>query len=168
MTKGFQTVYDEIDNIESDDLGAVLMKLGMKMNGTVASTMGTLISICFIKSSKEAKGFKEVGLEEIAKMGQAAAAGVSERGKAKVGDRTMLDALAPAVEALAKASDEKANLKEAFERAFEAAQKGVEDTRNMKPVFGRAAYYAEKVLGKPDSGAVAMMFIFEGIKNSFK
>lgn len=167
MTKGFQTVYDEIDNIESDDLGAVLMKLGMKMNGTVASTMGTLISICFLKSAKEAKGFKEVGLHEIVKMGQAAVTGVSERGKAKVGNRTMLDALAPAVEALAKASQEGNSLKEAFEKAHEAAQQGVENTKNIKPVFGRAAYYAEKVLGKPDSGAVAVMFIFEGIKNSF-
>lgn len=167
MTKGFQTVYDEIDNIDSEDLGTILMKLGMKMNATVASTMGTLISICFLKSAKEVKGLKEIGLQEVAKMALAAVNGVSERGKAKVGDRTMLDALSAGADALVKASEEGNSLKEAFDKAFKAAEDGVEKTKDMKPVFGRAAYYAEKALGTPDSGSVAVMFIFKGIKESF-
>ena len=103
----------------------------------------------------------------MAKMGTAAVNGVSERGKAKVGDRTMLDALSAAADALAKSSYDGDSLKEAFQKAFEAAEKGVEKTKDMKPVFGRAAYYADKALGTPDSGSVAVMFIFKGIKQSF-
>jgi dihydroxyacetone kinase-like protein len=144
------------------------MKLGMKMNSVVPSTMGTLISTCFIKSAKEAKGKTEVGILDVAKMGRAAVNGVMERGKAKIGDKTMIDALNPAIEALEKIVDENITIKEAFEKAYEAAKAGVENTKTMKSVHGRAAYYGEKSLGRPDSGAVAVMFIFKGITESFK
>lgn len=167
MATGFQTLYEEIDKIDSEDLGTILMKLGMKMNSTVASTMGTLISICLLKSAGEVKGKKEMTLEDAVNMGRAAVKGVMDRGKAKVGEKTMLDALYPAVEALATALDEKRTLKEAYEMAYEAAQSGVEKTKEIKSVHGRAAYYQEKSLGRPDSGAVAIMFIFKGIKQSF-
>lgn len=168
MSSGFKAVYEEIDNIDSEDIGTILMKLGMKMNSVVPSTMGTLISTCFIKSAKEAKGKIEVGILDMAKMGRAAVNGVMERGKAKIGDKTMLDALNPAVEALEKIADENVTIKEAFERAYEATKAGVENTKTMKSVHGRAAYYGEKSLGRPDSGAVAVMFIFKGITESFK
>lgn len=168
MTTGFKTIYEEIDKIESEDMGNILMKLGMKMNSTVASTMGTLISICLIKSAKEVKGVTEIDLSEAVKMGEAAINGVTERGKSKVGDRTMLDALYPAVEALKKAAEENKTMAEAYADAFEAAKAGVEKTKDLKPVHGRAAYYADKFKGVPDSGAVAVMFIFNGIANSFK
>ena len=166
MTKGFKCIYDEIDNIESDDIGVIFMKLGMKMNTTVASTMGTLMSICFIKGAKQVKGLTEIGLEEVVKMGRAAVSGVMEKGKAKVGDRTMLDALSPAIDALGAACEGKNNLVEAFEKAFKAAEKGAENTEQLVPVFGRAAYYKDRPLGTPDSGSVAIMFIFKGIKQA--
>lgn len=167
MTTGFKTVYEEIDNISSDDLGTILMKLGVKMNSVAPSTMGTLISTCFLKSAKEVKDKTEIDLSDIARMGRASVNGVMERGKAKVGQKTMLDSLNPAVEALEKAAEENLGFKEAFERAYEAAKDGVENTKTIQSVHGRAAYYGEKSLGHPDSGAVAVMFIFKGILQSF-
>jgi len=167
MTTGFKTVYEEIDNISSDDLGVILMKLGVKMNSVAPSTMGTLISTCFLKSAKEVKDKTEIDLSDIARMGRASVNGVMERGKAKVGQKTMLDSLNPAVEALEKAAEENLGFKEAFERAYEAAKDGVENTKTIQSVHGRAAYYGEKSLGHPDSGAVAVMFIFKGILQSF-
>ncbi|MFL0249492.1 dihydroxyacetone kinase subunit DhaL [Clostridium neuense] len=167
MSTGFKTMYDEVDNITSEDIGAVMMKLGMKMNSTVPSTMGTLISICFLKAAKEAKGKTEIDLLTASKMGRAAVSGVMERGKAKVGEKTMLDSLDPAVKALEKAAEENEEVKTAFEKAYEAAKQGVENTKQIKSVHGRAAYYGEKSLGRPDSGAVAVMFIFKGIFQSF-
>lgn len=168
MSTGFKTMYDEVDKVTSEDIGTVMMKLGMKMNSTVPSTMGTLISICFLKAAKEAKGKTEVDLLTVSKMGRAAVNGVMERGKAKVGEKTMLDALDPAVRALEKAAEENLEAKAAFEKAYEAAKEGAENTTKIKSVHGRAAYYGEKSLGRPDSGAVAVMFIFKGIAQSFK
>jgi len=168
MSSGFKAVYEEIDNVDSEDMGTLLMKLGMKMNSVVPSTMGTLISTCFIKSSKEARGKIEVDLLDIARMGRAAVNGVMERGKAKIGHKTMLDALNPAVESLENSAQVGIAIKEAFEKSYEAAKNGVENTKTMKSVHGRAAYYGDKSLGRPDSGAVAVMFIFKGILKSFK
>lgn len=168
MTKGFKALCDEIDNIDSDDMGAVLMKLGMKMNTTVPSTMGTLISICLLKSAKVVKGKVDIELSDMVEMGKAAVLGVSERGKANVGDRTMLDALNPAVEALESSLNSQFSLKEAFENAALNAEKGVEATKNIEPKFGRAAYYSGKILGLPDPGAVAIKFVFVGIANHFE
>lgn len=168
MTSGFKGIYEEVDNIDSDDIGTLLMKLGMKMNSIVPSTMGTLISTCFLKSGKEVKGKTEIELSDIAKMGRTSVNGVMERGKAKIGEKTMLDALNPAVEALEKALDQKLDLKQAIEKSYEAAKAGAENTKIIKSVHGRAAYYGEKSLGRYDSGAVAVMFIFKGILQSFK
>ncbi|MFL0167045.1 dihydroxyacetone kinase subunit DhaL [Candidatus Clostridium helianthi] len=168
MSSGFRGVYEEIDKIDSDDIGIVLIKLGMKMNSIVPSTMGTLISTCFLKAGKEVKGKMEINLLDIAKMGRASVNGVMERGKAKIGQKTMLDSLNPAVEALERAVHENLELKKAFEIAYEAAKVGAENTKTIKSVHGRAAYYGEKSVGKPDSGATAVMFIFKGIFQSFK
>lgn len=168
MTNGFTCLYEEFDKIESSDLGNVIMKLGMTMNSNVPSTMGTLISVCLIKGAKEAKGKEELSLQDIVAVGRASVNGVMERGKTKLGEKTMLDALHPAVEALNDSLRESADLGKAFKNAFEAAKTGVEQTKALKSVHGRAAYYGEKSLGRPDSGAVAVMFIFKGLMLSFK
>ena len=156
MTNGFKSIYNEVDKIESEDMGTIFMKLGMKMNSTVPSTMGTLISICLMKSSMEVKGINEITLKNAVNMGRAAVKGVMERGKTKIGNKTMLDALYPAVEALANSLEQNNTLSVAFEKAYEATQYGVKKTKDLIPVHGRAAYYQEKSLGTPDPGAVAI------------
>lgn len=168
MSTGFRTVYKEIDNLDIADVGMLLMKLGMCMNSTVPSTMGTLVSTCILRAGKTVKGKIEITLEDMVKMGKSAVEGVMERGKAKVGDKTMLDALKPAVEALDKAFTEGKSMKEAVQASYEAASEGVEKTKEMKSVFGRAAYYGEKSIGRPDSGATAVKFIFRGINEYFQ
>ncbi len=163
MCSGFQAVYKEIDNIEDEDLGKVIMKLGMKMNSTVPSTMGTLISTCFVKAAPKAKGKTELTLQDFAAMGRAGVAGIMVRGKSKAGDKTMLDALLPAVEALEFAVIAGKTMKLGQQDALAAAEIGVEKTKAMQSVHGRAAYYAEKSIGKQDPGATAVMFIIKGI-----
>ena len=163
MCSGFQAVYKEIDNIEDEDLGKVIMKLGMKMNATVPSTMGTLISTCFVKAAPKAKGKTELTLQDFAAMGRAGVDGVMVRGKSKAGDKTMLDALLPAVEALELAAIASKTMKSGQQDALAAAEIGVEKTKTMQSVHGRAAYYAEKSIGRQDPGATAVMFIIKGI-----
>lgn len=167
MCTGFNAVYAEIDQLDETDMGKLLMKLGMKMNSVVPSTMGTLISTCFVKAAPKAKGKTELELADVVAMGDAAVQGVIDRGQSKVGDKTMLDALAPAVEALRVAEKAGQSLAEANIAAYQATIDGVEKTKAMQSVHGRAAYYNEKSIGHPDPGAVAVMFIFKGIRQSF-
>lgn len=167
MYKGFEAIYHEIDNLEETDMGKLMMKLGMKMNSVVPSTMGTLISTCFVKSAPKAKGKTELNLSDLAAMGRAAVEGVMQRGGSKVGDKTMLDALVPAITALEKAVLENKTIAEAQKDAYLATIDGVEKTKTLKSVHGRAAYYNEQSIGKQDPGATAIMYIFRGIANSF-
>lgn len=168
MCKGFQAVYDEINVIEEADMGKLVMKLGMKMNAVVPSTMGTLVATCFVKGAASAKGKTSLGMADVAAMGQAAVQGVMERGKSKPGDKTMLDALYPAVEALKAAEAEGKSAAEASAAAYQAALDGVEQTKAMQSKHGRAAYYNEKSIGRQDPGATAVMYIMKGIHQSFK
>lgn len=168
MCSGFQAVCDEIRVLEEEDIGKLLMKLGMKMNATVPSTMGTLVSTCFVKAAPKAKGKTGITLADLAEMGKGAVAGVMERGKTKLGDKTMLDALAPAVDALEAASAAGKSLKDAWLDAYAAAKEGVEKTKSMQSVHGRAAYYREKSVGRQDPGATAVMYIIRGIAEGIK
>lgn len=168
MVNGFTAVAEEIRALDETDMGKIMMKLGMKMNATVPSTMGTLISVCFIKAAPAAKGKTELTLQDMVKMGQGAVAGVMERGKSKPGDKTMLDALHPAVEALGAATASGDTLSDAWQKAYEAAKDGVEKTKTMQSVHGRAAYYQEKSVGRQDPGATAMMYIVSGIAKAVR
>ncbi len=167
MCKGFEAVCQEIDVLDENDMGKLMMKLGMKMNSVVPSTMGTLISTCFVKAAPKAKGKTELTLEDLAAMGRAAVNGVMQRGGSKIGDKTMLDALHPAVCALEAAAANGKTIAQAQKEAYEAAISGVEKTKTLKSVHGRAAYYSEKSIGKQDPGATAVMYIFRGIANAF-
>ncbi len=167
MCKGFEAVCKEIDVLDENDMGKLMMKLGMKMNSVVPSTMGTLISTCFVKAAPKAKGKTELTLEDLAAMGRAAVNGVMQRGGSKIGDKTMLDALHPAVCALEAAAANGKTIAQAQKEAYEAAISGVEKTKTLKSVHGRAAYYSEKSIGKQDPGATAVMYIFRGIANAF-
>lgn len=167
MCTGFQTIFEEFDNITEDDLGKLLIKLGMKMNSTVPSTMGTLIATCMIKAGTAAKAKQELTLNDLAVMAQAAVNGIMQYGKSKPGDKTMLDALYPASIAIKKAADEGKSIAFAQQAAYEAACQGVKNTKNLQSVHGRAAYYNEKSIGQQDPGATAVMYIFRGIAKTF-
>ena len=168
MCNGFNAVKEEIRTQAETDMGKLLMKLGMKMNSTVPSTMGTLISTCFLKAATKAKGKTELTLADQVAMGEGAVSGVMERGKTKRGEKTMLDVLAPAIDALKEASAQGKNLSEAWLNALAAAEKGLEETKKMEAVHGRAAYYREKSIGRPDPGAAAMMYVIKGIALAVK
>ncbi len=168
MVKGFTAVAKEIRALDETDMGKIMMKLGMKMNSTVPSTMGTLVSTCFLKAAPAAKGKTELTLVDMVAMGKAAVVGVMDRGKSKPGDKTMLDALHPAVEALSKAAEAGDSLADAWQKAYEAARDGVEQTKSMQSVHGRAAYYQEKSIGRQDPGATAMMYIVSGVAKAVR
>lgn len=168
MCKGFQAVSEEINHVDEADMGKLIMKLGMKMNAVVPSTMGTLVSTCFVKGAMKAKGKTALELADVVEMGRAAVQGVMERGKCKVGDKTMLDALYPAVEAMAAACEAGKTSAQVSEAAYQAAVDGVEKTKTLQSVHGRAAYYNEKSIGRQDPGATAVMYIIKGINQSFK
>lgn len=160
MSKGFAALPDLMcDEAEAadGDIGRLMMKAGMKMSSLVPSTMGFLMSTGVMEGGKALKGVKEIDAKSLAAYLAGFAAGVQKRGKCRLGQRTIYDAVLPAAEAAAACVENNpaASLQDVIAAAVEAAKAGVEATRNMVPVFGKAAVHAAQSAGIADQGAVA-------------
>ena len=152
------------ENMEAGDIGKTLMKGGMKMSSLVPSTMGTLMSSGIMEGGKALKGKDAMGPRELADCLTAFAAGVQKRGKCQLGDRTILDALEAGAQAAAKAAEEGGDLSAVIAAACEGAAQGVEATKDMVPKFGKAAVFAAKAKGVPDQGAMAGLYMLQGLQ----
>lgn len=162
MSKGFKRLSAECDSVEGEDLGKRLMKLGMILAEVVPSTMGTLMASGLMSAGKAVKGQESLDTKGLAILLEAFAKGIMERGKAKPGEKTVVDSLYPAAEALREAADRGLYMKEAIALAYEAAVNGLRATIDMKSTYGKAAVYQEKSIGKQDPGATVGKLFLEG------
>jgi dihydroxyacetone kinase-like protein len=144
-----------------EDIGKLLMKCGMQINKASPSTFGTLLASAFMEAGKSALGRKEIEFKELALLGQGAIEGVKKRGKAKVGEKTMMDSLVPAVEAFECALTKGAKAKAVIESAIKAAKEGMLATVKMKAKYSRASYRPDGGIGVQDAGATAMYYLIE-------
>ena len=168
MSTGFSKVYEIISVLEEEDVGRVFIKVGMTLAETVPSTLGTLMATGFMRAGTIVKGKSEVNLSDSVLMASAFVEGIMARGKTEPKEKTIIDSLYPAFQALKLASEDGINLKEGFKKAYEAAKDGVEATKEMLPKHGRAVWYGEKSIGKKDPGAVAGMLLIKAFYDYFK
>jgi dihydroxyacetone kinase-like protein len=150
MAALFKAADEFAKDYSDEDIGTFLMKNGMLMAKTAPSTMGTLMATGFMRGGKALKGKTTVELDDMVLFWRSFTDGIAERGKSKVGEKTILDSLDPAATTLENATG---SLKEALNSAKEAALQGVEATKNMVAQHGRAAYYQEKSRTAQDPGA---------------
>ena len=165
MVSAFTAAADEFP--EETDLGKVFTKAGMTMAKAAPSTMGTLMGSGFMRGGKAVKEKTELGIEEMAQFWRAFVTGMSERGKAKPGDKTIIDSLDPAAAALEKAAATGKSLKEGFAAALSAAESGMESTRTMEAQFGRLAYNQEKAKTLIDPGSVVGVIVIKTFADYF-
>lgn len=169
MDKGFSAICSSLEKYKGEpDIGKFIKQLGFCMADAVPSTMGTLLSIGIIKAGGTVAGKPEITIEDLPDMLRSAADTISMRGKTKRGDKTILDAMYPALDEMQKAVSQKASFKNIFEAALSGARAGAESTKQMKSTIGKAAVYGDQSIGKQDPGATVMVHIFEGICNYFK
>ncbi len=167
MTAGFAAAFEFVSGSGETDMGKLAAQMGMAISKKVPSTMGTLVASGFIAAGKALKGKTALEADDLALFFKSFVEGVKSRGKADVGDRTIVDSIAPASEAFGVAIASGKDIKAALETACAAAADGVEATKNMQAKFGRAVYYGEQVLGKEDQGSVVGKLIFEGFFTAY-
>jgi dihydroxyacetone kinase-like protein len=160
MTKAFAAAYEEAGRSEEKIPGKLLTRLGMVIAKTSPSTMGTLVATGFMKGGKSIDTYEEMGPAELAAFFEAFVKSIMERGKSVPGNKTIIDTLFPAAEALRLSVNE--SLAEGISAARDASQKGLEASTKMKAQHGRAAYYQDDSIGKQDGGATVGTFIIEG------
>ncbi len=163
ITIGFGALQEALDELADEDMSTMLMRGGMAFNRKAASTFGALFATMTMRAAREVRGAESIDVADLARMATASFEGVKERGKAELGDKTMLDALGPTAEALEQAADEGASLVEALERAEEAALKGVQATVEMKSKTGRSSWFSERTQGVQDPGATAVYMMVRSL-----
>ena len=136
-----------------EDIGTLCMKAGMAMAKAAPSTMGTLMATGFMRGGKALKGTTVFAAQDAAAFLTAFVEGIMDRGKAKPGEKTIIDALYPAAEAAQAAAGAGEALPAVLRAADAAAQQGLEATLDMVAQHGRAAYYQEKSRTIQDPGA---------------
>jgi len=141
------------------DTGRMLAKLGMDINKVNPSTFGTLLASAFMGAGKAVQSKTDLKLEDLLLMGNGAVDAVKKRGKAEAGDKTMLDSLIPAVEALRSGSVQQPGIIKILHSVIQASERGMNATAGMKAKFGRVSWRPDGGLGAKDGGAAAMHFI---------
>jgi len=160
MTKAFAAAHEEAGKSEEKIPGKLLTRLGTVIAKTSPSTMGTLIATGFMKGGKSIDSYEEIGPEELAVFFEAFVRSIMERGKSVPGNKTIIDTLFPAAEALRLSVNE--SLVKSISAAREASLKGLDASTKMKAQHGRAAYYQDDSIGKQDGGATVGTYIIEG------
>jgi dihydroxyacetone kinase-like protein len=118
--------------------------------------------------SQESNGKSELGLNDLVRMFQTAQQGILNIGKARLGDKTMIDTLGPAVSALEESEKEGRSLTEALSSFEQAAKKGMESTEDMMAKMGRASRLGERTIGHQDPGATSCYFILKSFARMLK
>ena len=165
MNKAFAAAADSVAANTSDSIGKTLQLAGMAIAKAAPSTMGTLTATGFMRGGKALLEVSTIGTAEMATFWRAYHDGVAERGKAKPGDKTLIDVLGPIVASLESSAAKGAPLPEAMQRATDAASAALEATKGLVAQHGKAACFQEKSLGLQDAGATVGFFIINTMRS---
>ena len=167
MARGFKKVDADLPGLEGKDIGAILKKVGMDLVSTVGGSSGPLYGTAFMKAGAKAAGKNEISLEDFIVMMDEAIGGVQLRGKAVKGEKTMLDAMIPAQEAMKAAAAGGADAAAVLQAGVKAAEEGVEYTKTIIATKGRASYLGERSIGHQDPGATSFTVILQAIAAAY-
>ncbi|MFN8496769.1 MAG: dihydroxyacetone kinase subunit DhaL [Anaerolineae bacterium] len=161
MDRGFQAVLTKLPTVADKDIGAILKTVGMTLVSTVGGAGGPLYGTLFMQAGQAEAGKDEMTDQDVVAMFEAALKGVIVRGKAEVGDKTMVDTLTPAVTALKAAVDGGAPIQDALQQAATAAEEGMKGTIPLVARKGRASYLGERSAGHQDPGATSSYLLIK-------
>jgi dihydroxyacetone kinase-like protein len=155
MDRGMRAAVEKLDATDGDDIGALLKTVGMTLVSKVGGAAGPLYGTLFLQMGMASSGRSELDLAGWTDALEAGVKGVQTRGKAELEDKTMIDALVPAVDALRAAAGDGAVLGDALSRSADAAEQGMLATIPLEARRGRASYLGPRSVGHQDPGATS-------------
>lgn len=159
MARGFNAVAEKIPTYSSKNISEILKDVGMTLVGTVGGSSGPLYGTMFLNMNTAVWDLETLTPAQVAKMFERGLEGVMQRGRAEPGEKTMVDALSPAVDALKSAVEAEKSLADALQAATVAAETGVKATIPMEARKGRASYLGERSIGHQDPGATSIYLL---------
>jgi phosphoenolpyruvate---glycerone phosphotransferase subunit DhaL len=167
MDRGMRKAVEKLDSVEGEDIGAVLKAVGMALVSSVGGAAGPLYGTLFLQMGTASAGRDALDLAGWTAALEAGVKGVQARGKAEPGDKTMVDALLPALAALRAAADDGAGLGDALRRSADAAAEGMRATIPLEARRGRASYLGPRSVGHQDPGATSSQLLLEVAATTF-
>jgi phosphoenolpyruvate---glycerone phosphotransferase subunit DhaL len=161
---GFRSVLSELPSIDRADIGTFLIKVGTIFASHAGGTSGPIWGTAFLKAGLKAKGKTELTAADLVQMGRAAVQGMMARGSAQVGDKTLLDAIVPALDKFEEVCQAgQGGFKSGFQAASEVATAAIEGTRQWPAKRGRQSYAGDRTIGTLDPGIVAVAMMLTAV-----
>lgn len=166
MNRGFKAVSEKLPTFADETIEEILKAVGMTLVSTVGGASGPLYGTAFIRAGASAKSKETLSDQDVVLAFDEGVSGIQYRGKAVQGEKTILDSMIPAIDAMKKSIREGNPMTVAFEEAEKAAWKGVEYTKTIIATKGRASYLGERSIGHQDPGATSMAYLFQAAKEA--
>lgn len=158
---GMKAIGEGLDELRDEPPGMILARSGMNFNREAASTFGAIFATALMSAGKHIEGKDEIEVADLPGMVEAAASGVSARGGARPGEKTILDVLLPMAETLTGKVAEGADLAEAARAAHDTCVQALEATKAMEARHGRGGWLKDKSVGIQDPGSTAICLMVE-------
>jgi dihydroxyacetone kinase-like protein len=168
MDRGFKKVMSRLPSVADKDIGSILKTVSMTLISNVGGASGPLYGTLFLRAGTAVAGKQELTNQDVVSLLQAGLDSVLQRGKAQLGDKTMVDALSPAVIAFQQTVGEGKNTLEAMQQAVAAAEQGMKNTIPMLAKKGRASYLGERSIGHQDPGATSFYLMLKSLLVTLK
>ncbi|MCL6444037.1 MAG: dihydroxyacetone kinase subunit L [Alicyclobacillus sp.] len=163
MKLGCDALKANLPSLEGESISQILFKSGLTFLSAVGASVGPLYGTALMRAGQVVQGKTEITEEDIVRMFDAALAGIKERGKAKAGDKTMVDTIEPAVDVLRESFESGIPFSTALQKMLEAAKDGMESTARMKSQVGRSSRLGDRSVGYQDPGATSSYLMIESV-----
>lgn len=167
LARGFEIVLNDWDTFDRTTPATFLQKIALVITGRIGGTSGPLWGTAFLRAATAVKDKETLTGDDVVAMLRAATEGIKARGHSDLGDKTLLDALVPATDALEKELAAGTDPATALARVAAVARERADATTTMQARRGRASYTGERSIGSPDPGAVAVAVILERLSREW-
>jgi phosphoenolpyruvate---glycerone phosphotransferase subunit DhaL len=168
MLRAMNKVGEVITTYATKDLKSLTYDIGWALLGIDGGSTGPLFGSLFMGMSEVLEGVNSIDSETWAKMFESGLTAIQLQTKAQVGDKTMIDALVPAINAMRSSANKGEDLTSLMKAAAKASEDGAAATKTMQARFGRAKHQGERTIGHQDPGATSTSLIFRGLLNGLK
>lgn len=168
MAKGFEAALLELQKQEFEDVYKIFFTVGRTMIKEMGGASGIIFGMLFYAGSKNVEPSPELTVKDFATVFDKALTEIKAKGQAQVGDKTVVDALQPMVEAMQQNLEKDLSFEEITQIALEAAIQGKENSKQYAAKFGRAKTLGERAIGYPDAGAVSLTLILQAMLDWLK
>lgn len=167
LARGFEIVLNDWDSYDRTDISTFLSKVAIAITSRIGGTSGPIWGTAFLRAAGVAKGKTDIDGDDVVAMLRAAITGIMARGNAELGDKTLLDVLAPMTETVETELAAESDSATVLAAAAQTARAAADATTPMIARRGRAAYTGERSIGSPDAGAIAVAVIVEALASTW-